>query len=288
MEMQARVINMRPYKDPDEFIRNLGSEAFEERIKNAESGMMFLARIYCEEYDQNDPGEKTKFQNLIARELAYIEDPLERNNYIEAIAYKYGIVRDALADKVHDYGVSGVAKPEVVQREARRMEEQRSNGGPETEFPGYDSDRYGGNPTPETASPNGGKTARLLLTWLVNEPSLFARLDGIVDENDFEQGVFRTVAERLFTQYREEHKVTPAVIVNTFQDLEEQRLVAGMLQTDLAVDMSEDEVNSAITDVVRKVKLSSIKKQIETETDIQKVQQLIKDRKKIEKFKVVL
>ena len=52
--------------------------------------------------------------------------------------------------------------------------------------------------------------------------------------------------------------------------------------------MSEEEVNSAITDVVRKVKLSSIKKQIETETDIQRVQQLIKDRKKIEKFKVVL
>ena len=78
------------------------------------------------------------------------------------------------------------------------------------------------------------------------------------------------------------------MIVNTFQDLEEQRLVAGMLQTDLAVDMSEEEVNSAITDVVRKVKLSSIKKQIETETDIQRVQQLIKDRKKIEKFKVVL
>ena len=117
---------------------------------------------------------------------------------------------------------------------------------------------------------------------------MFARLDGIVDENDFEQGVFRTVAERLFTQYRKEHKVIPAVIVNTFQDLEEQRLVAGMLQTDLAVDMSEEEVNSAITDVVRKVKLSSIKKQIETETDIQRVQQLIKDRKKIEKFKVVL
>lgn len=288
MNMQARVINMRPYKDPDEFIRNLGSEAFEERIKNAESGMMFLARICYEQYDQSDPGEKTKFQNHMARELSYIEDPLERNNYIEAVAYKYDIDRDALAVRVHDYGVSGVAKPDIVQREERRMEEQRLNEGLDTGFLEYDSNQYNGNPEAGKTSSNGGKTARLLLTWLVNEPALFARLDGIVDENDFEQGVFRTVAERLFTQYRKEHKVIPAVIVNTFQDLEEQRLVAGMLQTDLAVDMSEEEVNSAITDVVRKVKLSSIKKQIETETDIQRVQQLIKDRKKIEKFKVVL
>ena len=85
-----------------------------------------------------------------------------------------------------------------------------------------------------------------------------------------------------------EHKVEPAVVVNTFQDVEEQRLVAGMLQTDLAIDMTEEEVGNAITEVVKKIKLASIKKQLESENDMMKVQQLIKDRKKIEKFKVIL
>ncbi|MFR5029230.1 MAG: DNA primase, partial [Coprococcus sp.] len=79
-----------------------------------------------------------------------------------------------------------------------------------------------------------------------------------------------------------------AVVVNTFQDVEEQRLVAGMLQTDLAIDMTEEEVGNAITEVVKKIKLASIKKQLESENDMMKVQQLIKDRKKIEKFKVIL
>jgi DNA primase len=78
------------------------------------------------------------------------------------------------------------------------------------------------------------------------------------------------------------------VVVNTFQDVEEQRLVAGMLQTDLAIDMTEEEVGNAITEVVKKIKLASIKKQLESENDMMKVQQLIKDRKKIEKFKVIL
>ena len=76
--------------------------------------------------------------------------------------------------------------------------------------------------------------------------------------------------------------------MNTFQDVEEQRLVAGMLQTDLAIDMTEEEVGNAITEVVKKIKLASIKKQLESENDMMKVQQLIKDRKKIEKFKVIL
>ncbi|MFR4690284.1 MAG: DNA primase [Coprococcus sp.] len=267
----ARVINMRPYKDPDEFIQNLGSEAFEERIKKAESGMMFLARIYSEEYDQSDPGELTKFQNQIARELAYIEDDLERNNYVDAIARKYVIDKDALAAKVHAYGVAGTAKPEIVERETRRLQEQQGY----EEFPGR----------PETKD---NKTAKLLLTWLVNRPELFARLDGVVSEADFEPGIYRTVADKLYSQYREKHKVEPAVVVNTFQDVEEQRLVAGMLQTDLAIDMTEEEVGNAITEVVKKIKLASIKKQLESENDMMKVQQLIKDRKKIEKFKVIL
>lgn len=275
----ARVINMRPYKDPDEFIQNLGSEAFEERIKKAESGMMFLARIYSEEYDQSDPGELTKFQNQIARELAYIEDDLERNNYVDAIARKYVIDKDALAAKVHAYGVAGTAKPEIVERETRRLQEQQGY----EEFPGDHSAGVPGRP--ETKD---NKTAKLLLTWLVNRPELFARLDGVVSEADFEPGIYRTVADKLYSQYREKHKVEPAVVVNTFQDVEEQRLVAGMLQTDLAIDMTEEEVGNAITEVVKKIKLASIKKQLESENDMMKVQQLIKDRKKIEKFKVIL
>ena len=275
----ARVINMRPYKDPDEFIQNLGSEAFEERIKKAESGMMFLARIYSEEYDQSDPGELTKFQNQIARELAYIEDDLERNNYVDAIARKYVIDKDALAAKVHAYGVAGTAKPEIVERETRRLQEQQGY----EEFPG---DQSAGAPgRPETKD---NKTVKLLLTWLVNRPELFARLDGVVSEADFEPGIYRTVADKLYSQYREKHKVEPAVVVNTFQDVEEQRLVAGMLQTDLAIDMTEEEIGNAITEVVKKIKLASIKKQLESENDMMKVQQLIKDRKKIEKFKVIL
>lgn len=275
----ARVINMRPYKDPDEFIQNLGSEAFEERIKKAESGMMFLARIYSEEYDQSDPGELTKFQNQIARELAYIEDDLERNNYVDAIARKYVIDKDALAAKVHAYGVAGTAKPEIVERETRRLQEQQGY----EEFPG---DQSAGAPGRLETKDN--KTAKLLLTWLVNRPELFARLDGVVSEADFEPGIYRTVADKLYSQYREKHKVEPAVVVNTFQDVEEQRLVAGMLQTDLAIDMTEEEIGNAITEVVKKIKLASIKKQLESENDMMKVQQLIKDRKKIEKFKVIL
>ncbi len=65
--ISARVINMRPHKDPDEFIQTLGKEAFEERIKQAESAMMFEVRILSENYNRNDPEERTTFYNEIAK-----------------------------------------------------------------------------------------------------------------------------------------------------------------------------------------------------------------------------
>ena len=41
VDIVTKIINMQPYKDPDEFIKNLGAEAFEERIRNAENSFFF-------------------------------------------------------------------------------------------------------------------------------------------------------------------------------------------------------------------------------------------------------
>ncbi|MGN0396096.1 MAG: DNA primase [Coprococcus sp.] len=262
--VSARVINMKPYKDPDELIQALGSEGFEERVNSAESAMMFEASVLSERYNQNDPGEKTKFQNELARKLSVIDDVLERSNYIDAVSNKYNIDRDALKEKVHAYGIAGIAKPEVVEREERRNEAASSS-------------RMAEN-----------KTAKLLLTWLVNEPSLFEKLEGIIDENDFEDGIYRVVAKKLFEQYNLNGKVEPAVIINIFETLEEQHLVAEMLQTDLRIDMTESEIDAAITDVVRKIKLNSIETELSHTNDIVRMQQLIKDKANISKLNIML
>lgn len=262
--VKARVINMRPYKDPDELIQALGSDGFEERINQAESAMMFEARILSEQYNQNDPEERTKFQNEVAKKLSVIEDVLERNNYIDAVSNLYRIDRDALKEKVHAYGISGVAKPEVIEREERKTEQQSA------------------------LRMSENKTAKLLLTWLVNEPSLFERIDGIIDENAFDEGIYRLVAGKLFEQYRAQGKVEPAIIINLFDSVEEQRLVAQMLQADLRIDMTADEIDAAITDVVKKLKLASIEAELLHTNDISRMQQLIREKANVSKLNITL
>ena len=87
----AKVINMKPYKDPDEFIKALGAEEYEKRIEQAENSFLFEIRLLSEEYDLKDPAGKTEFANETAKKLLQFSEELERDNYIEAIADKDGM-----------------------------------------------------------------------------------------------------------------------------------------------------------------------------------------------------
>ena len=59
--ISAKVIRMEPYKDPDEFIKNLGKEAFEDRIREARNGFLFGVEVLERDYDLTSPEGKTDF-----------------------------------------------------------------------------------------------------------------------------------------------------------------------------------------------------------------------------------
>ncbi len=67
----AKIIRMEPYKDPDEFIKNLGAEAFEERIASCEKCIYVQSGILEKDYDMNSPEGKTEFMKETARRLLH-------------------------------------------------------------------------------------------------------------------------------------------------------------------------------------------------------------------------
>ena len=105
--LTAKVINMKPYKDPDEFIKALGAEEYQKRIDAAENSFMFEIRILEQKYDMKDPEGKTAFQTEVAKKLLDFTTELERNNYMEAVADKYHMSFEALRNLVNQLGTQG-------------------------------------------------------------------------------------------------------------------------------------------------------------------------------------
>ena len=241
--ISTRIIDLKPYKDPDEFIHNLGKEAFEGRIADAVTGIVFEIDGIAQGYNLRDPEEKIRFTKEAAKRLSALDEPVVRHSYIEAVAEKYKIDAADLKAMVTRYGTIG------LQTQTTNMDD--------TARPVIAPPEGNRNPRDEAAD-RETQPQRLLLTWMVGKPELFGQLEGILTEEDFIDEDYHTVAKRLFDQYRDSGTVNPAAIVNLFEDIEKQRLVAKILQTELDVEITEDEKERVINDLVRKVKMARI------------------------------
>ena len=74
MGIQCKVINMKPYKDPDEFIKNLGREEFEKRILEAENDFLFESRVNADKHDLTNLDEKIDFYKESAFKMCNFPD----------------------------------------------------------------------------------------------------------------------------------------------------------------------------------------------------------------------
>ena len=74
--LSGKVLSMQPYKDPDEFIKNLGSDEYRKRIEEACGSFEFEIMILERDYEFSDPEQKTWFYNAMAKKILSFEDEL--------------------------------------------------------------------------------------------------------------------------------------------------------------------------------------------------------------------
>lgn len=254
----AKVIRMDPYKDPDEFIKNLGAEAFEERINQARNGFMFSLEILEREYDMNSPEGKTEFYNEVARRLCNFEEEIERNNYIEAVAKAYHLGYENLRKLVVKMAVkSGLATLASRPKQTGNRENHREDG----------------NLTSQ----------KVLITWLLDDEKIFRQIRKYITPKDFTEELYTTVAELLYKQY-EEGTINPAQIMNHFTDEEEHREVASLFHTKIKELTTKSEQEKALKETIIRVKNHSIEhatKMLEP-TDIQGLQKLMEAKRELQ------
>lgn len=229
--ISGKVINMRPYKDPDEFMKALGRDAFQERIDQAENSFFFEIRILEGQYNLQDPEEKTKFHQEIAKKLCAFEEAVERDNYLQAVAEKYFIGVDNLRKLVVNYA----AKTGMVRPAERPKSGVQHKDNPQE---------------------NAKRAQKLLLTWLTDRPELYPKIRQYIGVEDFTDSFYRQVAEKLFAAV-EKGNFQPAAIISTFEDEESQRMAADLFHATLPRMETLQEKEKAFRDILYTVKKNS-------------------------------
>ena len=255
--ISTRVLHMNPYKDPDEFIKTLGPEAFQERMDQAENSFLFEISILERDFDMHDPEGKTGFYQAAARKLMEFDQELERENYIQAVAERYHISFDSLRKMVNREAMRGAVprreREEVVRPQKKREKE------------------------------DGKKTSqRLLLTWLIEQKGLYEKISAYISPEDFPDPLYREVAEKLFEQLKT-GEVNPARILSAYEDAEQQREVAALFNATVRVE-TKAELEKALNETILRVLRGSIEYRTAhlDPADMAGLQKIVADKRRVE------
>lgn len=259
--LRTKVINMQPHKDADEFIKAKGREAFQERIDNAENSFLFEVRMAEREFDLNDPDGKTAFLNRTAGMLAEFSEEIERNNYIDAVAAKYFVSPDSLKKFVARRAASGITK--------------------RTEVKEY-------KPKEKTKDDGIRKSQRMLLTWICDSPQVYPLVRKHIAPEDFTEPVYQKVARIMFGQL-EKNSFNPASILNAFEEGDEQKEVAAVLNTNVLDDSAKsEEREKALNEAVIIIKKHSLDERSRNAAGLDELQQIIREQAELKNLHISL
>ena len=266
--LESSVIDLRPYKDPDEFIKAEGRDAFQERIDKAENSFFYELRILSQSHNMDDPASRTAFHREIAKKLCTFSDEIERDNYIAAAAEKYFIRTDSLRRLVAQYGnvsgygqqgKDGISQSGYADRTARTEQRNPAAAVPAGENQtsrhtggenqtsrhtgggnqvAVQENRYSGaRPAGRRSGQGPGREQKalwekqcLLLTWIVDEPAVFSQVRQYLQPEDFDGERYVQTARLVWDRLNAgAESVNAASLISSFETQEEQEAAAAML-----------------------------------------------------------
>ncbi len=277
--LNVRVLDMKGHKDPDEFIKEEGAEAYEALIRGAKNAFMYETGVIRDRYDLSDPAMKTRFYEELADKLCMFTESLERDNYIQAVSHEYMINYDELKKLVeYRFLKSGVRQKERIRDEKQREETEKRAVRMEAPHEGRS----------ENASL---KAQRLLIAWGCSDPEVLRAVRAYLEPSDFNEGIMRELYEELLRE-SDEGEASASRLMELYPDDEEKRMQAGLvINSDSGYkslqDMRRQELEKAVTTAVQSIRACILDRETEAcGDDILKLQELFKKKKELEKLHV--
>ena len=265
--LSTKVINMRPYKDPDEFIKAMGAEAFQERIDNAENSFMYEIGTMLRNYDRGDPESETAFEREVAAKLVTFKEKLERDNYLKAVCRQFMIPEDGMRQMVSRLG----NQEGIISR----------NAGAGTPQPTVER-------KPKKKREDGLRQAeKMLLTWLISDRDIFDKVAAYIKPEDFIDPLFSGVAEKVYEQYGTGN-ISPAAIIADYATTEEHTEVAAMFSADLDESLNNLEREKTLNDIVIRIKANSLNHELNKTVDPKRMQEIIIEQQKLNQIHIKL
>ncbi len=259
-DIKTRVLTITDGKDPDEYINNKGKEMFGLLVDNAESFIEYKLGKIEKQYNLEDTVEKIEFIEQIAKILANIKNPVEREVYIKNTARKTDISHESITAQVNNILLKNrqAESRKEISRD-RRDFEARTGGR-------SDLDRM------------RLFNAEKLMLNLICEKDVFDSIKGKLEAVDFSEGLHRRLAEIIFKSHAEGRKINPMSVISEFSE-EDFGRVSEILSDDKNVD-NRREAAALPLRIIKNYKLKQEEKSLAEGGDMASLQEIMNKLKK--------
>ena len=189
--------------------------------------------------------------------LLRFDNPVERDNYIGLLAYKYDVSTDSLKELLRKKAISreGISiQPKPIPTRGARND----------------------------ISDAGRLPQGRLLSWICEKPEIFETVRTYISADDFSDPLYRKVAEVLFEQIQT-GTPNPADIISMFTDEEEQRQIAEAFHQNVGNLENMAMQESALKDLMLNVKRLSLTRDDRGDNDFDTIIRIRKELEQLEK-----
>ena len=223
----VRILQIEGAKDPDEFILKYGPERLQKYIDNAISLVEFKIKNLKKDLNLNNANDKIKFLTEIAKELAKVNNSIEKEVYIDKISLDYKISKEAIYAEIN--------KITYKKDSNSKLQEKRNI----TVKPMITDSN---NKISESVL----KRENLVIYLLINYPEMsYKKINSNIQIDDIKSEINKEIIQKLY----EELKKGNSNIVNILDIFENEQII-NYLSGIMATDFEITEVTKCIDDVI--------------------------------------
>ena len=267
--LKIRVLQIPGEKDPDDFIKEKGAEAFRDLIMKALSSVMFQVNLIKKKYDIEDVEQKIQFTMEVANILSKLNNSIEMEVYLTQIAEETGISKESIFEEI---------------KKARERNKRINRHNKFSSLPNESKEEQKSSISNRIDEKDGLYKAQLnILRVISKNESIFQIIKEHLSFSEFIDPTFSKAAMLIYQAYDKDNSIEAAKIINHFESVEEQNQVSFIFNEEKNDDKEYD-VEKAINDQIKLIKKANIDLKSRTTTDIYEIQALIEQKKQLEKL----
>lgn len=230
LNLNIKVLTIPYGKDPDEFIKKEGVNAFNQLIENADSLIEFKAKVYRKNLDLDNPQDRIIYVKKIAKDIAKLSDEVKREVYISSAAKVAQIPENAV-------------RTEVARFVNREIEKNQKN-------------MYmAGNIRHNIYSSSKISPEKYLIALLLYDNNLYKRVKETITADMLENVKLKPIFGEIMSRLEDGKKTQINDIVYLLQ---EENLISDFNDIIKAFYESENVTEQAVDDIINKILINSL------------------------------